>query len=436
MSDTRATGRSSRVIFAVFGLLVAGIGFGADLLTGGGSPGLGPTQIAVVAAGLLCCSFALWARSIRPVFGNVVLVAVAVLTLLLALEGVVRLLEIDLARDRAAFEAMPIWFRQPTVPVGEIYFRRPGPAQWTGRVLTEYLEAYVGISAAYPEEEPLTISYDALGFRNPPELTEWEVVVVGDSFVELGHLPYEQLFTTELGARLGKKVKNLGVSATGPLTHIFYLREYGKSRGTADAVLVFYEGNDLAELEGENRSLQRFRRTGQRDYREVPNGASLFRAIVKLAASFKPTGVVHGAYLSSVGVPVSIGDVPPAAADLDEEQLRLLRATMARWSATAMELELTPWLIYMPSKRRVFHGHLEFDDSVPVSVRDWQPTDLPDLIEDLARTNGIRFIDATPALARETAQGRLAYNAIWDTHLNRLGSRVVAEVIADEMLKR
>ena len=43
------------------------------------------------------------------------------------------------------------------------------------------------------------------------------------------------------------------------------------------------------------------------------------------------------------------------------------------------------------------------------------------------------FIDLTPALVRETRQGRLTYNAIRDTHLNRHGATVVAQALAEAL---
>ena len=46
---------------------------------------------------------------------------------------------------------------------------------------------------------------------------------------------------------------------------------------------------------------------------------------------------------------------------------------------------------------------------------------------------GIRFIDLTAALRREADAGRLTYNPIADTHLNRLGSLTVGEALADAL---
>ena len=48
-------------------------------------------------------------------------------------------------------------------------------------------------------------------------------------------------------------------------------------------------------------------------------------------------------------------------------------------------------------------------------------------VRDLAERHGIRFIDLTPALVTETrATGSLLFNTMYDCHLNRRGSHVVA----------
>ena len=115
-------------------------------------------------------------------------------------------------------------------------------------MLSTYLKQNGGVDPAYTNEREVTITYDSEGFRNPEDLRDWKMVFAGDSFTELGYLPYEDLFTTHLGALLHTSVKNLGVGYTGTLTQTYYLKLYGKSASTTDAFLVFFEGNDLDDL--------------------------------------------------------------------------------------------------------------------------------------------------------------------------------------------
>jgi hypothetical protein len=64
-------------------------------------------------------------------------------------------------------------------------------------------------------------------------------------------------------------------------------------------------------------------------------------------------------------------------------------------------------------------------------MKDWQPSDLPDVIRDFAENRDIGFVDLSTILAKETADSRsLLYNSIFDTHLNERGSAVVAKELA------
>jgi hypothetical protein len=171
----------------------------------------------------------------------------------------------DFGRQLEALQNVPIFYRQPREPVGEIYFRRRGPDRWEGDVLADGKRAVA--------------EYDSLGFRNPPNLVDWDVVIVGDSFVEAGYLSYEELFTTQIGDLLGLRVKNLGVSHTGPLTYCFYLSEYGASASTKLAICVFFEGNDIENLDREAEELETFRTTGERPFRNIQKSSSFLKSL-------------------------------------------------------------------------------------------------------------------------------------------------------------
>ena len=165
-----------------------------------------------------------------------------------AIEVTFRWIEFDFERKSDALQAIPIFYRIPYRPSGDAFFRRPGADRWTGRVLTTMLRRKGYPEEMIPDEPVRSITYDRDGFRNPEDLDAWEIVVVGDSFTELGHLSFEELFTTQLGDALGLRVKNLGVSYTGSFTHVHYLAEFGGSPRLEHAVLAFFEGNDLHNL--------------------------------------------------------------------------------------------------------------------------------------------------------------------------------------------
>ena len=372
---------------------------------------------------------------------KLLLVLVSTLLSVLAVEGVCRLIGFDFeAGRRRAFMAYPIFHRQPRKPLGDVFFHRYGPVTCTGQVLATGLRREGGLDSAYVDEPEVTIAYDSEGFRNPEDLTDWAVVVVGDSFVEQGYLPYEDLFTTRLGRLLGVPVKNAGASYSGPLSYAAYLEHFGAAPGARHALMVFFEGNDLTDVEREGQWAQLFEITGKREYREFVKQPSFLKAGYRFVSRLvkgerqRDRFFRHAYFQADDGeVAVSTIYTPPDSGDVRPLTRYHLDRALADWAATADTLGLKPWLVFMPAKRRVLHDRLRFTDETPPEYVAWRPTDLPAFMEQRADSHGIGFIDVTPVLLRETRQGRLTYNPIWDTHLNRLGSARVAEALADTL---
>jgi hypothetical protein len=51
-------------------------------------------------------------------------------------------------------------------------------------------------------------------------------------------------------------------------------------------------------------------------------------------------------------------------------------------------------------------------------------------VGEIAKALGIGFVDPTPCLVAASRAGALPYNAVFDSHLNRLGSACVADALA------
>lgn len=375
--------------------------------------------------------------SSRPVLNNLLLIFASILLTFGLVEIVFRSIEYDFSHQSKLFDSTPIYYRQPTVPAGSVFFRKDGPTVWHGNALLQGLKMMGGLDPAYDDNPIATIRYDHLGFRNPDSLHDWGIVVVGDSFVELGYLPYESLFTTLIGTALHTDVKNLGVSHTGLWSYNYFLEAYGKSRSTRLAIMVFFEGNDIRNTEDETQQLHDLETTGIRPYRVPERQTSFIRAIANLAGYKKKKGKEHkrlfrNAFYTAGGkhTPISVSYAVPTSSDLTEQQKKGLEKALLVWAKTANNLEMQPWLVYMPSKRRVLDGFLEFEDKAPEKVRNWQQGDLPDFIAKLCQKTGIEFIDVTPGLAEQTRNGVLTYNPVWDTHLNKEGSMVVADIVS------
>lgn len=386
-------------------------------------------------------------------FGRAVLLSAAsLLATVFVLEIGFRVAGYDFEKKARTLETIPIYYRKPMLPVEEGCLRRRGPDQWEGKVLTS-MRRWVGVPDQYlPEERALSVSYDKLGFRNPEDLDDWTVVVVGDSFTELGYLAYEDLFTSRVAAQLNLRVKNLGVSYAGPFTYLCYLRAYGRATSTRHAVMAFFEGNDLDDLVLEDKELRKAREPSE----NTPPGAAKFyppapelkpqssflKALHRLATSDRkeprPTGVAwnfatHFFTGGGARVPVSIAYSPPWSSAVSDHQRNLLGRALNGWARVARSGGMKPWLLYIPCKQRALYGYLTEALSPQQRIAPWEPTDLPAMVQSMAEERGIEFIDSTPALQAETARGRLTYNTIYDSHVNRLGSLTIARVLAEAL---
>jgi lysophospholipase L1-like esterase len=367
----------------------------------------------------------------------------AVLSLLLAVglaEAIFRVARFDFRRQAALLDQTAPFWRLPRVPTGTVFFRREGGLEWTGQIVRNQLERSGLPVAGYTDEPVVTVRYDAFGFRNEPRPDAWEIAVSGDSFTELGFVPFEDLFTTILGRRLGCRVLNLGMAGTGPLAYLSYLQDYGLSPATTDLVVVFYEGNDLENLRDEHRDERTFETTGQRPFRSIQAQTSLVQALGEWLAEPTPRprpeqSGVDAYFLGRDGeVAVTLG-FPPRGRDGIQPKVReALDSFTRRYAAFARGHGLRAWLAYMPAKPRVLHGLVRFAPDAAPELREWQPGDLPEVIAEACAAEGIRFVDLTPALVQHTKQEReLLYHHLFVFHLNTRGSQVVGEALAEAM---
>lgn len=358
---------------------------------------------------------------------------------LVAIEIAARTFDFDVTGG--LFNRVPITYQRPHVPTGEVFFRRAGPAVWRGQVRRTFSQLAGQERDYYADEPVVTLRYDAQGFRNEPPLEAWDVVVVGDSFTELGYLPYEDLFTTRAAAILDVRIKNLGVGYTGTLTHTHYLQEYGCHPDARHAVLAFYEGNDLWDTLRETETV-RATRAG----RPRPVVSTI---VTPLAAAVGLLGRLRGprqgvnpnaVFVSGTAeIPITVSDPPANEAEWPESARLAERDALAAFAQTAHACGMTPWLLLMPIKLRVIHNHVRFLDSADEAVRRWTPSDLPQFIQRLCEELGIRYLDPTPELMALADQGVLPYSHVFDTHFSKEGSRAVGDVLATglaEMIAR
>jgi len=400
--------------------------------------------MASAAFGVALAVLGLVIRSARAlaVLRLIVINAVVLAVLLGVVEGTCRLAGVDFnafggGGRTDSREDYPLCFREPDEPLGEVYFKRTGGVEWTGRPLSQILALRHGIDIAYRDEPELTLRYNKEGFRNPPGLKDWEVVVAGDSFTETGYLPEETIFTSVAAARSGLRIKNLGLCNTGPFTHVEYLKHFGAAPSCKIAVLAFFEGNDINDAVVEMRDRETFRTTGVRPYRQLGPQTSFLKAVYQRAKTrvhFAEKRTYRNATLTAGGkeLPITLQPppMPPDPQTLSPERKQLIAQFLDEWRDAVQKQGMTPWLLYLPINNRTYHGLWHAEPNLEEEAKSWVPNELPSMIQTLCLERSIAFVDAYPALRAAAEQGTLVYNPIFDTHLNAEGSRLVGEVLA------
>ncbi len=283
---------------------------------------------------------------------------------------------------------------------------------------------------------PYDVACDRNGFRNAPDLSTAEVVVLGDSFVEGGLVAADDLMTATVARLLDCTVANLGQSAYGPQQELAVLKRFGVSLGPRLCIWTFYEGNDLDDVERYEQLRQdRIPTAVHSTPRERSFGRNALRALSERLGPFltpdpadrAPWGILQNDDSQTIRLFFHHG-----RAQLSSRGVTALDKVVAVLSAahTACVTNRVPLLVvFVPEKFRVYRDYCTFRPDNPCVH--WVLDDLPGRLgaRVTALGPGISFLDLTPALAAEAARGRLLYFAD-DTHWSAEGHQVAGWAVA------
>lgn len=309
----------------------------------------------------------------------------------------------------------------------ELIFRRPPGARLTGTT-TGNLAFLFDTGAAI--DYPYDVRYDANGFRNSVDHTSADVVVLGDSFMEAPLVAEAGTVAGQLAARRHQVVANLGMSAYGPQQAVATYRRYGRVLSPSVVVLVFFEGNDLTDVDTYRRFLAEgpaarhswYQRSFSRNFlvglyqasgRPRPSGAHL-------AALVPTTRGRERVYFMYPGEPLT-----PAQSNA----LTVVKASLGELFGMTSASSAHLVVAFAPTK---FRALAPFVEATPGSlVGSWSLNDLPErmrrLVAEVSPT--ITYVDLTPALAATAAAGSLPYFRD-DSHWNAAGHAAAADAIA------
>ncbi len=306
------------------------------------------------------------------------------------------------------------------------------------------------------------LTMDANGFRNATDLTEADVVVLGDSFAEGSRVTDDEAWPFRVARGTGRTVANLGMSGYSPQHCRAALRDFGLTLRPKWVLLLLYEGNDFRETrirEGPSIRLKNILRTS-------PILGGIERLLVQSAASVcigpPPAGMDLLSWMPVAAgppdatryyafAPKQLIDLYVAPADFaGSPQWRIAAQILAALRDDCRAAGARLAVIYAPVK-----AHVVFPlaaDGLPaekvrgfVALRARRPLPPPDefvrmllerldakesVVRDWCAAESLPFLTLTPALRAAAAEGRQTYYT-YDQHWSPVGHAVAAEAIIE-----
>jgi hypothetical protein len=287
------------------------------------------------------------------------------------------------------------------------------------------LKALTAADLAQPRK--VVFQTDSAGFRNDRDYADGDLVLIGDSFVVgMGDSQADTL-STQLTRDQGVPAYNLG--HPGDISdYLAVWRAFRRQHpGSVRAALFLFEGNDFEAAykpaKTERPSLLA-RYAGE--YYGFFTGSDLYRVTKSLYARATKAGSIAAS--DSVRIETLAGQkmglYTPYIAVSERQQVELPAALKTDLIALAGEVEQ---VFFIPTNYRVYARHL---GAPALPNAQWQA------LSKLCAQQHWRCTDLTPGLVA-AADALLAKGQfIWwldDTHWNRAGIKVAAEVVAEQL---
>lgn len=305
-------------------------------------------------------------------------------------------------------------------------------------------------------EIPYEATFDEHGFRNVAGDRRTDVVVLGDSFIEVGETDAD-LFSVRLERISGLRTTNLGFSWYGPFQYLEVLKRFGVEKQPKFAVFSFFEGNDLQDI----REYVRWTKGGDYYHFNLSSKGILgrYRLAVRETVQYlterrKPSqetrvvresrdgdGVVRHPDLVDLklgdrhfkarfGYTVTTTDIPQI---VRSDEWKDLRQLLTEFRKMCEEHRIIPLLMFIPTKAHIYAEYsTELSGTNWTSIRKQQiaaKDNLRNMIVNVATELQIPMIDLTPVFEASARKGEMLYYP-FDTHWNQAGRQAAAEAAA------
>lgn len=302
-------------------------------------------------------------------------------------------------------------------------------------------------------EIPYEGIYDKNGFRNAGESRDSDIIVLGDSFIEIGETDTD-LFTQILNRVSGLSTVNLGAAWYGPFQYLEVFKRYGVERRPKYAILSFFEGNDLNDI----REYLHWTKGGDYYHFNLSSKGVLGRYrlalresaqyLTEIAMSIGKTGTANESrekmsvhpdivdlnlggqhYKARFGYSIDTRDGSQLA---QTDELKEFRTLLTEFRKMCSERQIVPLLLFIPTKVHIYAEYTtKLSGANWTSIREAQiaaKDNVRDAIIGLANDLHIQSIDLTPIFEKSAQEGKLLYYP-FDTHWNPAARDLAAEAV-------
>jgi SGNH hydrolase-like domain, acetyltransferase AlgX len=339
------------------------------------------------------------------------------------------------------------WLKSRWLPDDELVYRNKPFSKFHMKLKGDQYRDYFGVDV---EPKPYSAVFDEYGFRNGamPQ-GGWDVVVLGDSFVEVGH-DEADTFTSRLAVQSRMKVRNLGIGGHGPSQYVRVLKRYGLTPKPTFVLFCFFEGNDMKDI----RNYLQWQDTKVHPY-SILTGNFVQRYLMALRdVVYNPLlSILEGNAQSAPGnlITIKVGDstIKSVVSYKNETrspgellQLRewdILKELLVEFKSIAEENNIVPIVLFLPTKAHIYAEYSTSESETNwMTIRDQQIAAKDHVVvalQALCREIGMELISLVSTFERAASQGEFLYYP-FDSHWNSEGRQLAASVLAEALISR
>ncbi|MFC1853895.1 hypothetical protein ACFL27_27235, partial [candidate division CSSED10-310 bacterium] len=301
-------------------------------------------------------------------------------------------------------------------------------------------------------------SYNRYGFRTNSSRAPFDVLMIGDSYIEIGETDQDTI-SEKLKEASGLSVFNMGREWYGPDQYNELLKEYGQQLKPRYAIFCFFEGNDIDDV----REYLSWLHGGNYHHLAIIKGSFWTRYFIALKDSYaylrsswqrlrQQRPGTRGSAQVSKSTPLhpelAIINLPDkkvvmrfgywnAYASKDHLlqclEFRRLRILLDVFKNHATSQGIIPLLLYIPTKAQIYGSFYSSDSGQlfldKITKQLHYENNSVDAVLEIAHDLDLKTLNLLPYFKQLASQGSLLYYP-FDTHWNIVGREAAADFMA------